>query len=127
MKVLMMTDLEGVAGVVTFEQDSDPTGQYYETAKRLLTAEVNAAVDGLMEAGAEEVLVLDMHGPGGIWFEDLHPQAKPTHGRPLAPQESATPSTEPTTSPSSWASTRRRCRGCDLGTRRAAATSTATH
>ncbi len=86
MKVLMMTDLEGVAGVVTFEQDSYPTGQYYETAKRLLTAEVNAAVDGLMEAGATEVLVLDMHGPGGIWFEDLHPQAKLMHGRPLAPQ-----------------------------------------
>jgi D-amino peptidase len=86
MKVLMMTDLEGVAGVVTFDQDSYSTGKYYETAKRLLTAEVNAAVDGLLEAGAEEVLVLDMHGPGGIWFEDLHPRAKLMHGRPLAPQ-----------------------------------------
>ena len=86
MKVLMMTDLEGVAGIVTFDQDSHPTGKYYETAKRLLTAEVNAAVDGLLDAGAEEVLVLDMHGPGGIWFEDLHPKAKLMHGRPLAPQ-----------------------------------------
>ncbi len=86
MKVLMMTDLEGVAGVVTFEQDSYSSGKYYETAKRLLTAEINAAVDGLLEAGADEVLVLDMHGPGGVWFEDLHPRAKLMHGRPLAPQ-----------------------------------------
>ncbi len=86
MKVLMMTDLEGVAGVVTFEQDSYSDGKYYETAKRLLTAEVNAAVDGLMAAGAEEVVVIDGHGPGGIWFEDLHPRAKLMHGRPLALQ-----------------------------------------
>jgi D-amino peptidase len=86
MKVLMMTDLEGVAGVVTFENDSYPTGKYYEEAKRLLTAEVNAAVEGLLAAGAEDVLVLDMHGPGGIWFPDLHPAAKLMHGRPLAPQ-----------------------------------------
>jgi D-amino peptidase len=85
-KVLMMTDLEGVAGVVTFEHDSYSDGKYYEDAKRLLTAEVNAAVDGLLSAGADEVLVLDMHGPGGIHFEDLHPRARLMHGRPLAPQ-----------------------------------------
>lgn len=86
MKVLMMTDLEGVAGVVTFEHDSYDTGKYYEESKRLLTAEVNAAVDGLLAADVTEVLVLDMHGPGGIWFPDLHPAAKLMHGRPLAPQ-----------------------------------------
>ncbi len=57
-----------MAGVVTFEQDSYSDGKYYETAKRLLTAEVNAAVDGLMAAGAEEVVVIDGHGPGGIWL-----------------------------------------------------------
>lgn len=84
MKVLMMTDLEGVAGVVTFEQDSYSDGKYYETAKRLLTAEVNAAINGLIEAGADDVMVVDGHGPGGIWFEDLHPRASLMHGRPLA-------------------------------------------
>ena len=85
MKVVMMTDIEGVAGVVTFEKDSYSTGKYYEDAKRLLTAEVNAAVEGLLAAGVEDVLVLDMHGPGGICFEMLHPKAKLMHGRPLAP------------------------------------------
>jgi D-amino peptidase len=86
MKVLMMTDLEGVAGVVGFEQQSYGGAPYYEQAKQLLTAEINAAVEGLLAAGAGEVLVLDMHGPGGISFEDLHPAARLMHGRPLAPE-----------------------------------------
>ena len=62
MKVILMTDIEGVAGVVSFEADSYPTGKYYEAAKRLLTAEVNAAVEGLVAAGADDVLVLDKIG-----------------------------------------------------------------
>jgi len=81
--VFMLTDLEGVAGVVAFEEQTYPTGKYYDDAKRLLTAEVNAAVDGLMAAGVEEVIVCDGHGPGAICFEDLHPQAKLLHGRPI--------------------------------------------
>ena len=84
MKVIMMTDLEGVAGVVSFTQHSYSDATYYENAKKLLTAEVNAAVDGFLNAGATEILVNDGHGPGGITFEDLHPAAKLLHGRPLA-------------------------------------------
>lgn len=85
MKVLIMTDLEGVAGVVSFEDQTGPASRYYDAAKKLLTAEVNAAVDGLIQAGVEEVLVVDGHGPGGIQFEDLHPAARLLHGRPPAP------------------------------------------
>jgi D-amino peptidase len=85
MKILMMTDLEGVAGVVSFEDQTGPGSRYYDAAKKLLTAEVNAAVDGLIQAGVEEVLVVDGHGPGAIQFEDLHPSAQLLHGRPLAP------------------------------------------
>ena len=85
MKVAIMTDIEGVAGVVTFEKDSYPTGKYYEDAKKLLTEEVNAAVAGFVEAGATEVLVMDFHGPGGIAFEVLKSPATLMHGRPLAP------------------------------------------
>ena len=84
-KILIMTDLEGVAGVVSFTEQSYPDGRYYDAAKKLLTAEVNAAVEGLLEAGMEDVLVMDGHGAGGISFEDLHPAAKLLHGRPLAP------------------------------------------
>ncbi len=85
MKVLIETDLEGVAGVVSFEDQAYASGKYYEAAKKLLTAEVNAAVEGAIAAGAEDVLVIDGHGAGGIYFEDLHPRARLLHGRPLAP------------------------------------------
>lgn len=85
MKILMMTDLEGVAGVVSFDNQTFSTGRYYDPARKLLTAEVNAAVDGLIQAGVDEILVIDGHGPGAIAFEDLHPAARLLHGRPLAP------------------------------------------
>ena len=86
MKVLIMTDLEGVSGVVSFVDQAYPDGKYYEQAKKLLTAEVNAAVKGLVEEGVDDILVIDGHGPGGIVFEELHPAAKLMHGRPSAPQ-----------------------------------------
>jgi D-amino peptidase len=85
MKVFMVTDMEGVAGVVSFTQQSYPDGKYYEQAKKLETAEVNAAVDGLLDAGIDDILVWDGHGAGGISFEDLHPAAKLLHGRPSPP------------------------------------------
>lgn len=83
MRIYIMTDLEGVAGVVDFESQSYATGKYYEKAKELLTLEVNAAVEGAMRGGATEVLVCDGHGPGGILPELIHPSAKLLHGRPI--------------------------------------------
>jgi D-amino peptidase len=85
--IYMMTDLEGVAGVVSFEDQAFATGRYYDQAKRLVTAEVNAAVEGLLDAGVEDVLICDGHGAGGIWFEDIHPKAKLLHGRPITIQQ----------------------------------------
>jgi len=82
MKVFIETDLEGVSGIVSTEDQCLPGGRYYEEAKRLLTAEVNAAVEGLLEAGAQEIVVGDGHGPGGLYFPDLHPEAKAIIGRP---------------------------------------------
>ena len=85
MKILMVTDMEGVAGVVSFVDQSYPDGRYYDAGKRLVTGEVNAAVDGLLDADVEEVLVWDGHGAGGIDFETLHPKALLLHGRPSPP------------------------------------------
>ena len=85
MKVFMVTDMEGVAGVVSFTDQSYPDGRYYDAGKKLVTAEVNAAVDGLLEAGVGDVLVWDGHGAGAIVFEELHPAAKLLHGRPGPP------------------------------------------
>jgi D-amino peptidase len=76
MRVFMMTDLEGVAGVVTFDDHTYTTGKYYENSRSLLTGEINAAIDGLLAAGVDDVIVRDGHGSGGIVFEELHPAAK---------------------------------------------------
>ena len=84
MNVYMITDLEGVAGVTTFQKETSPEGPYYEQARKLLTAEVNACIDGLLSEGVAQVLVGDWHGPGAVLFEALHPRALLLHGRPLA-------------------------------------------
>jgi D-amino peptidase len=61
-RIYLMTDQEGVAGVV----DWDWADVHEEQAKRLLTLEVNAAVEGFFAAGATAILVVDGHGRGGI-------------------------------------------------------------
>jgi len=66
MKIAIITDLEGVAGVVNSNDWIHPESKYYEQAKVLLTEEVNAAVRGLYDAGATETVVIDAHGPGAI-------------------------------------------------------------
>ena len=82
MKVFVQTDIEGVAGVVSFEKQAYADAPYKDRAMSLLTAEVNAAIGGLLEAGADEIVVADFHGSGGIVFEELHEQAQLIHGRP---------------------------------------------
>jgi D-amino peptidase len=81
MKILVMTDMEGVAGILNRDDWVLPGGCYYEKGKRLLTEEVNAAVDGLIAGGAGEILVVDGHGPGGIDPEILHESVNLRRGR----------------------------------------------
>ena len=64
--VYIMTDLEGVAGVLDSENWCKPESRYYELAKEFLTLEVNAAIEGFARGGATEFLVADGHGPGAI-------------------------------------------------------------
>lgn len=66
MRIYLMTDLEGVAGVLNSKDWCLPESRYYEQARDLLTHEVSAAVDGFIAGGATEVLVADGHGAGGI-------------------------------------------------------------
>lgn len=79
-----MTDLEGVAGVLNFENWCTPESCYYETAKELLTLEVNAAIGGFLEGGVKEIVVADGHGPGGINVKLLNSKAKLMRGWPAA-------------------------------------------
>jgi D-amino peptidase len=75
MRVYMMTDLEGVAGVIDSLNWCHAESPYYPQARDLLTGEVNAAIEGFLEAGATDILVADGHGPGAINPSLLHANA----------------------------------------------------
>jgi D-amino peptidase len=83
MKVYIITDMEGVAGVVDSVNYCSPDSRYYEIGRELTTRETNAAVEGCLEAGATEILVVDGHGPGAINPQLLHPAVKLLAGRPV--------------------------------------------
>jgi len=82
MRIYLMTDLEGVCGVMNFEDWCTPASRYYERARELLTREVNAAIEGFLEGGAEEVVVADGHGHGAVDGTMLHPSAQLMRGWP---------------------------------------------
>ena len=78
MKVYVVCDLEGVAGVVDFKKQCMEEGPYYQQAIRMATHELNALVDGALEGGATEVYAWPGHGafPGGLDVEHLHPECR---------------------------------------------------
>ena len=63
MKILISCDMEGVSGVVDWEH-VEPGTTEYEHFRRIMTGDVNAAVRGAFDAGADEVLVTDGHEHG---------------------------------------------------------------
>ena len=75
MRVHVISDMEGVAGIV--KRDQTHGGKpLYEEGRRLYTEEINAAVRGAKSAGATEIVVMDCHGAGGGWtFNSLLPEA----------------------------------------------------
>lgn len=82
MKVYICVDIEGVAGVVTPEQGT-PGNTEYERARRLMTEEANAAIEGALAAGAATIVVNDAHGPmTNLLPELLRPEAQFIIGRP---------------------------------------------
>src|SRR5580704_9848591 len=102
MKLFFSSDIEGTAGIVDWQQVR-ASGADYALGRRLLTAEVNAAIDGAAEAGAGEIVVNDSHStmqnidPGA-----LHHHASYLSGRhkPLYMMEGTARST-----PCSWSPT----------------------
>jgi len=78
MKVYIVCDIEGVAGIVDFKKQCMEDGAYYQQAINMATYELNALIDGAIEGGATEIVAWPGHGafPGGINVELLHPECK---------------------------------------------------
>lgn len=75
MKIMIAADMEGISGVVAWDHVSAKHPEYARFRK-MMTADVNAAIKGAQKAGADEILVVDGHGSGrNILIEDLNPIA----------------------------------------------------
>ena len=82
MRVFISVDMEGVAGVATFDQIIRG-GSGYPRAQALMTAEANAAIRGAFAAGASEVLVNDSHGTmDNLLHDQLDARARVLFGAP---------------------------------------------
>jgi D-amino peptidase len=82
MKILISVDMEGIAGVTCWD-DVDDAKPAYERFRKVMTDEVNAAVEGALEGGATDVLVNDSHDRmRNVLIEELHPKAELVSGYP---------------------------------------------
>lgn len=80
MNVFVMTDMEGISGVLKAVQVVGE-GEPYATARRYLVQDVNACVEGCLAAGAKRVVVRDAHYRGyNFIFHELHPGAEYIQG-----------------------------------------------
>ncbi len=85
MKILISADMEGTCGVSSWVHVTPPeiagsgpaSTAEYERARLRMTREVNAAVEGAIAGGADEVIVNDAHdGMRNLVPEELHPAAQ---------------------------------------------------
>ena len=82
MKILIAADMEGVTGVVCWDHVSSSHPEYARF-RRLMTEDVNAAIRGAFDAGADEVIVSDGHSWGrNILIEALDSRARLRCGSP---------------------------------------------
>lgn len=83
MKILIAADMEGITGVVQWDQ-VNPSHPEYGRFRKLMTADVNAAVRGAFDGGAHSVVVTDGHNNSrNILIEDLDPRALLNTGSPM--------------------------------------------
>ncbi|HXH88299.1 MAG TPA: M55 family metallopeptidase [Gaiellaceae bacterium] len=74
MRVHIITDMEGVSGIVKGAQTSGGA-PLYDEGRKLYTEEINAAVRGAKAGGATEIVVMDCHGAGEEFsFNSLLPE-----------------------------------------------------
>jgi len=77
MKIYISCDMEGISGVVHWDDTGREGQEDYQRFRKLMTLEANAAVEGALLGGATEVVVNDSHGGmRNIMLEDFHKEAR---------------------------------------------------
>lgn len=81
-KVLISIDMEGISSIV----GGGMTGgnpREYEYGRKLMVGDLNAAIEGAVDVGVEEILVSDAHGSMiNVLPEEVHESAYLIRGRP---------------------------------------------
>jgi D-amino peptidase len=81
-KVFVSADMEGIWGVVHTNQTSADSPEY-AAGRRWMVEDVNAVIDGLLDAGAGEIVVNDSHASmRNIQADALNPKASLISGSP---------------------------------------------
>ncbi|HOP10273.1 MAG TPA: M55 family metallopeptidase [Oscillospiraceae bacterium] len=75
MNVFIVTDLEGASGVGRAEQVTEEGTPDHLYSKRRLTADLNAAIAGCFDGGADKIWVSDGHGSGGLVWDEVDKRA----------------------------------------------------
>lgn len=81
MKILISADMEGATGV-TWPADVLPGSEQWQRCRRMFTSDVNAAIAGFYDGGADEVLVNEAHWTmRNLLLEELDERARMLTGR----------------------------------------------
>jgi D-amino peptidase len=79
MKIFIVTDMEGVSGCTCGGYGKSLSDARKDEYKMLMTGEINAAVQGCIDGGVEEIIVGESHYMN---LNDLHADAKLARGIP---------------------------------------------
>ena len=81
-KVFISIDMEGTSGIVDWTQVGRDKDEY-AIGRKLMVGDLNAAVEGALKAGAEEIVVSDAHGVmRNLQPEEVHEAAYLIRGSP---------------------------------------------
>jgi D-amino peptidase len=80
--VFISNDMEGISGIVDWRQTGGDTGEY-DYGRKLMVGDLNAAIEGALAAGVEEIVVSDAHGGmKNLQPEEVHEAAYLIRGSP---------------------------------------------
>ncbi|MEJ7838032.1 MAG: M55 family metallopeptidase [Thermomicrobiales bacterium] len=73
LNVYISVDIEGISGVVHADM-MGPGQAEYARGRTLMVGDANAAIEGAIQAGAEQIYVVDGHGPmRNLLIEEINP------------------------------------------------------
>lgn len=88
MKLFICADMEGATGIVHRDQLVPEGGAAYVAGCKLLTRDINAAIEGAVDAGFTEVVVSEGHAHmRNVVLEELHPAARLVRGPATFPNK----------------------------------------